>query len=70
MPNQQVLDVDSLLVHKSMEDALEKRPVFVAMDPMFVYTRFHWFEFEAGIGMKGMRMFMMIPAPWLIGNDE
>ena len=49
----QVFDIDRRLVWKGMEYALERGPMLVAVDPMLEDTGLHFFEFEAGIGVKG-----------------
>ena len=36
-----------------MENALEQGPVLVAMHPMLIGIGLHFFELEAGVGVKG-----------------
>lgn len=49
----QVLQVDGLLGRKGMENALEQGPMLVAMYPMLIYTRLHFFEFKPRKRVKG-----------------
>ena len=49
----QIFEIDSCLVRKCVENALEEGCVLVAMNPMLISTGLHLFKFKTGERMKG-----------------
>lgn len=49
----EVLEIDSVLVRKCVEYALEERCVLVAMYPVLIDTGLHLLEFKAGERVEG-----------------